>query len=104
MLFFRHPKPVVDHRAIAVQVVQQQARAGDATYALVAAPRAGAGPAPATVVSWVFCDIRAHVRALSKWNYLVLKYNSKLSPLPASMSRPPPVHAEPIPAPVSSIR
>lgn len=46
MLFFRHPKPVVDNRAVAVQVVQQQARAGSATPVLVAAPRAGAESAP----------------------------------------------------------
>ena len=45
MLFFRHPKPDVDNRAVAVQVVQQQARAGSVTPVLVAAPRAGAGSA-----------------------------------------------------------
>jgi hypothetical protein len=48
MFFFRHPKPVVDGRAVAVQVVQQKAnQAVSRTVLIVETPRAPAGLPPA---------------------------------------------------------
>ncbi len=50
MFFFRHPKPVVDGRAVAVQVVQQKAVRTQATNVLVVEdrrPEAEVKPAPA---------------------------------------------------------
>jgi hypothetical protein len=49
MFFFRHPKPVVDGRAVAVMVVQQKAaRAALPTVLTVDMPeRAAEPPAPA---------------------------------------------------------
>lgn len=55
MFFFRHPKPVVDGRAVAVQVVQLKAARTQAANVLVAAepqpqttklPASGATDAP----------------------------------------------------------
>jgi predicted thioesterase len=40
MFFFRHPKPVVDGRAVAVQVVQQKAVRKQVTVLVVAKPEA----------------------------------------------------------------
>ncbi|MBD8532450.1 MULTISPECIES: hypothetical protein [unclassified Massilia] len=54
MFFFRHPKPIIDGRAVAVQVVQQKAtQAVSRTVLIVETPPASAGqpeashPAPA---------------------------------------------------------
>jgi hypothetical protein len=49
MFFFRHPKPVVDGRAVAVQVVQQKAARTQAATVLVAADsRSEPASAPAS--------------------------------------------------------
>ena len=45
MFFFRHPRPVVDGRAVAVQVVQQKAMKRQ-TAMLVVDPAPPAPPAP----------------------------------------------------------
>ncbi len=83
MLFVRHPKPVVDNRAVAVQVVQQQATPRSAAHGLVAAvrPDPAENPAPAArgyssdtkghdarPVAWGFRDTAARTASLSNWN------------------------------------
>ena len=49
MFFFRHPKPVIDGRAVAVQIVQQKAtQAVSRTVLIVDKP--AAPPPPAVLV------------------------------------------------------
>ncbi|QNA89651.1 hypothetical protein G4G28_16380 [Massilia sp. Dwa41.01b] len=45
MFFFRHPRPVIDGRAVAVQVVQQKATRETSHAVLVVDTPAGAGKA-----------------------------------------------------------
>jgi len=53
VFIFRHPKPVVDGRAVAVQVVQQKQAAKPQSLVLVAAAPAepATHPAPAVALS-----------------------------------------------------
>lgn len=45
MFFFRHPRPVIDGRAVAVQVVQQRSTRASTQAVLVVETGAGAQPA-----------------------------------------------------------
>ena len=52
MFFFRHPQPVIDGRAVAVQVVQQKAtQAVSRTVLIVETPSAPAGALEAPFAS-----------------------------------------------------
>jgi hypothetical protein len=46
MFFFRHPKPVVDGRAVAVQVVQQKDTQAVSRTLLIVETRPATAPAP----------------------------------------------------------
>jgi hypothetical protein len=50
MFFFRHPKPVIDGRAVAVQIVQQKANQAVSRTVLIVEKREQAGaPVPVAV-------------------------------------------------------